>query len=337
VCQTRHTAGVNANPARAVPALELVPERVPGPVPDHATGDTEEIHAEPGADTVLPVAILLALLSSLLWGSGDFCGGTASRRLPSQVVVLGSQAVGLVLAIVAALVTGAFHDPTGYLPWAIGAGLTGVTGLLFFYRALAIGTMGVVSPIAALSVLVPVVIALATGNVPSAVVGIGIVIAIVGVVALSGPERGAGAGLRPAVLAAMSAVCFGFALYFIARASAYSPLMTMVAMRVSSVLPLGIAIGIAGARGSLGSLRVPGRVRLLVVVAGTLDVTANVMFGVASTLGALAVVAVLGSLYPAGTVLLARIVHGERLARIQQLGVLTALVGIALIAGGSGN
>lgn len=290
-----------------------------------------------GADTVLPVAILLALLSSLLWGSGDFCGGTASRRLPSQVVVLGSQAAGLALAILAATITGAFHDPTGYLPWAVAAGLTGVTGLLLFYRALAIGTMGVVSPIAALSVLVPVVIALATGNVPSVVVGIGIVVAIAGVVALSGPERGGQGGLRPPFLAAGSAFCFGFALYFIARASAYSPLMTMVVMRISSVLPLGVVIGLSAIARPAGGLRAPARIWLMVGVAGTLDVTANVMFGIASTLGSLAVVAVLGSLYPAGTVLLARIVHGERLARIQQAGVAVALVGIALIAAGSGG
>lgn len=282
------------------------------------------------------MAVLLALLSSLLWGSGDFCGGTASRRLPSQVVVLGSQAVGLALALIAAAIAGSFADPIGYLPWAVGAGLTGVAGLLFFYRALAIGTMGVVSPIAALSVLIPVVIALATGNVPSPIVGLGIVVAIVGVVALSGPERGTGSGLRPTVFAVLAALCFGFALYFIARASAYSPLMTMVAMRVSSVLPLSVIIGFTAVTGSLGSLRVPGGTWFLVAIAGALDVTANVMFGVASTLGSLAVVAVLGSLYPAGTVLLARVVHHERLARVQQAGVVVALVGIALIAGGSG-
>ena len=148
-------------------------------------------------DSVLPVAILLALLSSLLWGSGDFCGGTASRRLPSHVVVLGSQAVGLLLAAIAVLTTGAYHDPTGYLPWAIAAGVSGVAGLLFFYRALAIGTMGVVSPIAALSVLVPVIIAIRTGQAPSLIVGVGIVLAIAGIVMLSGPERAPEPGLRP--------------------------------------------------------------------------------------------------------------------------------------------
>jgi drug/metabolite transporter (DMT)-like permease len=281
------------------------------------------------------VAVLLALLSSMLWGSGDFCGGTASRRLPAQVVVLGSQAIGLVLAVSAALISGAFHQPAGYVPWAVGAGLSGSAGLLLFYRGLAIGTMGVVSPIASLGVLVPVVIALATGNVPSLIVGVGIAVAIVGVVALSGPERDGKVGLQPAVLAGLAAVCFGIALYCIARASAYSPLMTMVVMRVSSVIPLSIVTAVMARLGALGDMRAPRRIWLLVAIAGTLDVTANVTFGIASTLGSLAVVAVLGSLYPAGTVLLARIVHGEKLARIQQVGVVVALAGVALIAGGS--
>ena len=281
------------------------------------------------------MAILLALLSSLLWGSGDFCGGTASRRLPSHVVVFGSQVIGLLLAAIGVLITGAYHDPTGYLPWAVGAGISGVAGLLFFYRALAIGTMGVVSPIAALSVLVPVIIAIRTGQSPSVIVGVGIVFAILGIVMLSGPERGTRTGLAPAWMAGGAAICFGFALYCIARASAYSTLMTMVVMRVSSVLPLGIIVAIGAATSSLGSLRATRATWLLVAVAGTLDVTANVMFGIASTLGSLAVVAVLGSLYPAGTVLLARIVHDERLGRIQQIGVVIALLGVSTIAGGS--
>ena len=157
------------------------------------------------------MAILLALLSSLLWGSGDFCGGTASRRLPSHVVVFGSQVVGLLLAAIGVLTTGAYHDPTGYLPWAVGAGISGVAGLLFFYRALAIGTMGVVSPIAALSVLVPVIIAIRTGQSPSVIVGVGIVFAILGIVMLSGPERGTRTGLAPAWMAGGAAICFGFA------------------------------------------------------------------------------------------------------------------------------
>jgi drug/metabolite transporter (DMT)-like permease len=262
-----------------------------------------------------------------------------------MVVVLASQATGLVPAALAALVVGAWAAPAGYLPWAIAAGLAGMVGLLLFYRAMAIGTMGVVSPIAALSVVIPVAVGLTTGHWPSVVAGAGIVLAVIGVVAASGPERAQGRSIRPVALAVVSAVCFGAALLFIARGAEHSPLMTMVAMRVASVLPLGVLVLALRARGALGVVPAgagtpwatgPGwRTWLLVAVAGVFDVSANLAFAVASTGGTLAVVAVLGSLYPAVTVVLARAVHGERLARLQQAGVLLALAGVALIAGWS--
>jgi drug/metabolite transporter (DMT)-like permease len=313
------------------------------------------------ADTVRVVAIFLALLSSVLWGVADFSGGTASRRLPALVVVLGSQAVGLAAAAVAATVARAWDEPLGYLPWAIGAGLVGAAGLVGFYRALAVGTMGVVSPIAALGVIVPVAVGLATGHWPSAVVGAGFVLAVIGVVASSGPERAQGRSLRPVVLAIGAAVCFGATLLFIDGGAGHSPVMTMVAMRVASVLPLGLlclamrarsraatAAGVPIATGvpipdggpdpqaAAGVARTgAARAWAVVVVAGLFDVSANLAFAVASTRGTLAVVAILGSLYPAVTVLLARIIHTERLTRLQQAGVLVALVGVALIAGWS--
>ena len=293
------------------------------------------------------MAIVLALLSSVLWGVADFAGGTASRRLPALVVVLASQAAGLAAAAVAATVAGAWGEPLGYLPWAVGAGLVGATGLVVFYRALAVGTMGVVSPIAALGVIVPVAVGVATGHWPSAVVGAGIVLAVVGVVASSGPERAHGRSLRPVLLASVAAVCFGATLLAIDGGAGHSPLMTMVAMRVTSVAPLGLLVLAVRARSrrsaasgdrSFADAPDPGtaaRAWAVVVVAGLFDVSANLAFAVASTKGALAVVAILGSVYPAVTVLLARIVHAERLTRLQQTGVAVALVGVALIAGWS--
>ena len=291
------------------------------------------------------VAIVLALLSSVLWGVADFAGGTASRRLPALVVVLASQAAGLAAAAVAATVAGAWGEPLGYLPWAIGAGLVGASGLVVFYRALAVGTMGVVSPIAALGVIVPVAVGLATGHWPSAVVGAGLVLAVAGVVASSGPERAHGRSLRPVLLASVAAVCFGATLLFIDGGAGHSPLMTMVAMRVASVVPLGLLALRARSRRAAGDRSASGapaadaahapRAWAVVILAGLFDVSANLAFAVASTKGALAVVAILGSLYPAVTVLLARIIHAERLTRLQQAGVAVALVGVALIAGWS--
>jgi drug/metabolite transporter (DMT)-like permease len=294
---------------------------------------------EAAADSVPGVVVVLALMSSLLWGIADFSGGTASRRLPAIMVVLASQAIGLVPPAVAALAIGAWSAPAGYLPWAAAAGLTGMLGLLLFYRAMAIGTIGVVSPIAALSVVIPVAAGLATGHWPSAVAGAGIVLAVIGVVAASGPERAQGRSIRPVALAVVAAACFGTALLFIARGAEYSPLLTMVGMRVASVLPLGALVLVLRSRGGLVAVapgpRAGWRTWALVAVAGVFDVSANLTFAVASTGGSLAVVAVLGSLYPAVTVVLAGLVHGERLARLQQAGVVLALAGVALIAGWS--
>ena len=285
---------------------------------------------------------MLALLSSLLWGIGDFAGGTASRRLPALVVVLASQAAGLVAVAVAATALGTWGAPTGYLPWAIGAGAVGAVGLVCFYHALSVGTMGIISPIAALGVVVPVAVGLATGHWPAAVVTVGLGLAIAGVVAASGPERSAGHSMMPIALAVVAAIGFGAVLLLIARGAASSPVMTMVAMRVTSVVLLSVVVAIGRGRGrrtSSGTVRaarrLDPRLAAIVVIAGLFDVSANLAFGVASTAGSLTIVAVLGSVYPAVTVLLARIVHGERLRRIQQAGVTLALVGIALIAGWS--
>ncbi|MGZ4591114.1 MAG: EamA family transporter, partial [Actinomycetes bacterium] len=151
------------------------------------------------------MAALLALLSSLLWGSADFVGGTLSRRLPATVVVGASQAAGLVAITVVAALAGALGAPLGYLPWAVGAGLAGLIGLVCFYAALAAGTMGVVSPIAALGVVVPVVVGLARGERPGALQLVGITIAVAGVVLASGPELSGRAGARPVVVARVAA------------------------------------------------------------------------------------------------------------------------------------
>jgi drug/metabolite transporter (DMT)-like permease len=279
------------------------------------------------------MAALLALLSSALWGSADFLGGTLSRARRATVVVGVSQAAGLVLALVVAGAAGAFGDDHGYLPWAVLSGVAGVVGLVCFYAALAAGTMGVVSPIAALGVVVPVVVGLAEGDRPAPAQLAGIVAAVVGVVLASGPELSGRAGARPVVLAGVAAVGFGLALLAIAKGSRSSTLMTLVTMRVTSVTLLGIALAVALARG-LPRTEVLMRPRELALVAlvGVGDLSANLTFGLASRRDTIAVVSVLGSLYPVFTVLLARIFHHERLGRLQAVGVVLALVGVVLIA-----
>jgi drug/metabolite transporter (DMT)-like permease len=280
------------------------------------------------------VAVLLALLSSVLWGSADFLGGVVSRRRAAALVVGASQLAGLLSIAAVALVAGSFDDPTGYLPWAVASGLSGLVGLVCFYAALASGTMGVVSPIAALGVTVPVFVGLARGERPGVVQLVGIGIAIGGVVLASGPELRGRAGARPLLLAVVAAVGFGLALLFIAEGSRTSTLMTLVGMRMTSVSVLFVALLVALGRVGRDRLVLDRHDAALVAVVGVGDVAANLAFGLASTRGLVSVVAVLGSLYPVVTVLLARMVLHERLGSAQTLGVAGALGGVALIAAG---
>ena len=285
------------------------------------------------------MTILLALASSLLWGVADFAGGKSARRVLALVVVLISQIAGLVTALATAVASDSLTAPMGYLPWAVGAGLAGVFALVLFYRALAIGTMGIVAPLAALGVIVPVVIGLARGNLPSVLCLAGIVVAIGGVVTAAGPSRSAvrtSGHARSVLLATGAAIGFGLVEYAISGGSKYSVVMTMVAMRVTSVPVLAVLTltALRARSDPSGPWRSP-RLLGLIALAGIFDVSANLLFGLATVSGSLAIVAVLGSLYPAATVLLARFVDGERMSRVQNTGVLAALVGVAMIAAGS--
>jgi drug/metabolite transporter (DMT)-like permease len=281
------------------------------------------------------MAAVLALLSSVLWGSADFLGGTVSRRHQAALVVGTSQAAGLVAIAVVAVAAGALGDDPGYLPWAILSGVAGVVGLVSFYAALAAGTMGVVSPIAALGVVVPVLAGLLKGERPAVIQLVGIVVAVAGVVLASGPELSGRAGARPVLLAAVAAVGFGVALLAIAEGSRHSTLMTLVSMRLTSVTLLAVALVVALGRGTPRSeFALSPRDVGLVALVGLGDVAANLSFGLASRRDDVSVVSVLGSLYPVVTVLLARGLHGERLGRLQSAGVAGALAGVVLIATG---
>jgi drug/metabolite transporter (DMT)-like permease len=268
------------------------------------------------------MAIMLALLSSLMWGTADFAGGLMSRTLSAYAVVGVSQAAGFLAVTAAALATGGFGGPVDWLGWAILAGLSGTVGLVAFYAALAAGTMGVVSPIAALGALVPVAVGVALGERPSALAITGIAVALAGAVAASGPETRGAAGPRPVILAAIAGACFGAALTFIALA-----VMTLWGMRITSVAAFAFA---AVALRSLGGVRRQQLVPLVLI--GVADAAANLTFALASQRGYVSVTSVVGSLYPVATVLLAWTVLHERLQRIQVMGVIAALAGVALVS-----
>ena len=281
----------------------------------------------------------LALFASLLWGTADFLGGTATRRLPVASVVGVSQLVALLGLIPVAVLAGALDEPRDYLVPGLLAGAAGVVALAAFYRALAVGTMGVVAPVAALGVVVPVAAGLIDGESPAFVQLAGIAVAVLGVVLASGPElsgEGRG-GLEPLLLAGLSALGFGAVFVLIAEGTASGTLgsvvMTLLTMRFVSVLVLStVLLVLLRSRGTgLGI----GRADLPVLLAiGAFDVGANAAFAVASQSDLISVTAVLASLYPVVTVLLARRVHDERLVGLQVPGVVLALVGVVLLAAG---
>ena len=296
-----------------------------------------------------------ALLASLLWGSADFLAGTISRRLPVLTVTFLAQLAGFAGAAVAALVAGGPYRLGPYLAWGAAAGVIGPIALMAFYRALATGTMGVVAPIAVTGTSVPVLVGLAAGERPSALQLVGIVTAIVGVMLASGPELRAGVPghARAVALAVFAAAGFGTLFVLLASGSRTSLTMTLVAQRTVNIVTLGAALlGAALLRASAAGGRDGGRdegldsdsdrdratVRRadLPVLAGIGlgDVGANGLFGLAASTGLLTVAAVLSSLYPVVTALLARHVHAERLRRVQVVGTVAAVGGALLIAGG---
>mgnify|MGYP000850398457 FL=1 len=283
------------------------------------------------------MSALLALVSSLCWGTADFLGGTTTRRLPSALVVLLSQSFGLIYIVGVAVIARSWGDPTGYWPWAVLASCAGVSGLVAFYQALAIGTMGVVAPIAGLAGLVPLAAGLLAGERFGSVAAVGAAAILLGVVLASGPELHSDAGAKPLALAILAAVLFGVSLLGIARGSDYSPVMTMVGMRVTAVFVLCLALLIMSARhrAQPRSRETSAQVRAAapaLIAIGILDVSANLTYGLSAASGLLVATAVLGSLYPVATALLAAVVHHERLRAIQYVGVAFAVAGLALVS-----
>jgi drug/metabolite transporter (DMT)-like permease len=275
------------------------------------------------------VAAVLALLSSLTWGSADFVAGVASRTRSAWAVLAGSQLIGLVAVLIAATAAGTWRADIGWLPWGLFAGTTGCIGLICFYTALATGTMGVVSPIASTGVVVPIVFGFASGDSPSGAQLTGIALALVGVVAASRPELSGDTGRRPVLLAVVAGAMFGLVFVGLDQGSDSSPLMTLVGMRLASCGALLAAAAIFRTTAGLRVADVP-----VLAVVGLGDAGANLMFGLATTGGLVSIVSVLGALYPVVTVLLARLVLAERLRLIQTLGVAVALTGVVLISAG---
>jgi len=284
----------------------------------------------------LTLGVPLGLGSGLCWGAADFFGGVQARRLPALSVALWSQAAGALALAVALAVHGPPPTPSGFA-WGLAAGAGSGLALMLLYRGLAEGAMSVVAPVAACGAVVPVLVAPLRGELPSAVAWLGIVAAVAGVVLVSrspGPRHRQG-GQPARVLAMALGAALGFGLFFVfvdagtATAGA-SPLWVIAGARTSSLLVL-VGIAVAGRWSEAGW---PGRRIVPVALVGIADTTANLLFALAATSGNLAVVGVLGSLYPVATVVLARWLLRERLSGGQNAGVVLALTGVGLLAAG---
>lgn len=278
------------------------------------------------------LAVGLGLAASVAWGSSDFFAGLKTRTLGVLEVLLVSQAAGLVV-VLAALAAGGAGAPSGRtVALALLAGAGDVVGFAALYRGLAVGCMCLVAPISATAAVVPLVAGVLSGERPSPIVVVALVV-VLGGVALGACERGTETGGRRrlatgAGLGLLAAI--GFGVYFTAMGTAADggPLLAVALSRTTTLMILVIAA--AAAR--YPAIR-PGRGNLPPLVAvGVLDALANVLFAVAVTKGLVSVVSVLGSLCPITTVLLAATLLGERPSRLQRVGAAGCLVGVGTIA-----
>lgn len=274
------------------------------------------------------LGVALGLAASLSWGIADFLGGQESRRMPALSVLLVTQPLGLALAVCFALaVDGAAPDREALQLGLLAGGLV-VLSLAAFYRAMALGAVSVAATIASMGVLVPFVGGLVQGEKPAPIALLGAVTAIAGVILVSRQPGGSSDPVRAKALglAALAALGIGTGFLLIDAAADGTPEWTIVAVRVGGVATLLLAALVVRP-----SLRVQRSSVPALVAIGVLEITANLLFAAATNHGLLSLVSVSATLYSAVTVVLAWLILGERLAKVQRLGVALALGGVAMI------
>jgi len=285
------------------------------------------------------VTAFFALATSLLWGVADFGGGLLTRRTPALTVVVVSQ--GIAAAVLGAVVvaTGGWSEAGPRLWFAFAAGVVGPVALFSFYKALALGPMGVVSPLATLSVAVPVGVGLFLGERPGLMQVAGIAVAVTGVVLAGGPQlRGAPVQRQTILLTLIAALGFGtvFALIAEASSSVTGLFLALFVQRLTNVATGGAALYVSVRRGgvALPESGFPWGSLPALAFVGLADVAANGTYSIAAQHGPVTVAAVLASLYPVVTALAARGFLSERLRVVQAAGAGLALVGTLLLATG---
>jgi drug/metabolite transporter (DMT)-like permease len=285
------------------------------------------------------LAIALGLGSSFLWGFADYLGGVKSRVFAVPVVLAMMYLASLVVMALFVGIRG--EGPPGSEAIAAGlcAGLFGVGALMAFYRALAIGTMSIVAPVASTGVALPVLVGLAGGDQPGLVRSLGLAAAVVGVVLASREDDKAAAGSIDPRLQRQSIVLavvagLGFGMYFVlAEVSSSGDVGWALLLSRIAATPFIVTFAVITLR--RGARRPDARALLALVAIGMLDLGANVLYNTATTVGELSTVAVASSLYPVTTVLLAAALLGERVRGTQRIGVVVALCGVVLISAGA--
>lgn len=271
--------------------------------------------------------VLFGLAASLCWGSGDFSGGLASRRANASSVVLAAYAVGFILMVMLALIWKEPFPSVVDLLWGGLAGVAGVLGLLAFYSALSSGKMGIAAPVSAvLTAMLPVLFSIFTVGFPGLLQLGGFVLALLAIVFISRPEetKGPPQGIGLALLAGCGFGCF---FILISRVNPTATFWPLAVARFTSVLVLLVIMLVRRQPILPAKTAAP-----LVVLAGVLDAIGNAFFVLAAHSGRLDVAAILSSLYPAATVLLAALVLRERVTRLQSLGILLILLAVPLIS-----
>ena len=281
------------------------------------------------------MAIFLSLLTAAVFGVGDFCGGMAAKRARVVQVVAGSHLVGAVGAVIASLLLAERFDVRDVL-LGIAGGALGVVGVALLYRRLAVGPMSVVAPLTAItSAAVPAIWGIGRGERLSTLGWAGIAMAMVAVVLVSitDDEPGQSAPVTPQVIieSLLAGAGFGGLFVFFDATSEASAPWPVAGARVFTASILIAFILITSRRKGLPVVPADRGVLWLIALVGLFDTFSNVTFIYASNLGRLSVVGVLSALYPISTVILARIVLGERMTRIQGAGFLAAMVGTELL------
>jgi uncharacterized membrane protein len=277
-------------------------------------------------------AVALGLSCAFAWGMADFLAGSAARRISLVSILTVSQTVGLATATVVVLIAGEPLPPGGTLAEAAASGLLMILAISSFYRSLSLGLMGVVAPIMATSAVIPVVYGAATGDALSGLQVGGIVLCFAGVVLASrsptqAAEEQSSDGRAALAFALLAMVAFGCFLVLFDRASEHGVLWGATITRAVALVAV-----LAVAAAMRDRITFPDRGLAWIPVVGVLDVGGLIAFGLATGKGLLSVVAILASLHPVVTGILARTLLDERLARVQGIGIAGALVGVIALA-----